>query len=108
MKKITLKGGSFKENFEFSDNILKGLLHTKNFYMEVAIQFISNDKTVRISTLHDSKECNCQSLLTQAKKREQIVSMMPAFKKKSFDLMGDDITEFLQETSLRKKTMFLQ
>ena len=42
------------------------------------MQIISNDKTVRIDTVQDLKELNSQSLATQAKKGEQLVSLMPA------------------------------
>ena len=42
------------------------------------------------------KEFNSQSLSTQAKKGEQLVSMMPAIKK-FFDLMGDDIVDLSTE-----------
>ena len=45
------------------------------------MQIISNDKTVSIDTVQDLKEFKSQSLSTQAKKGEQLVSMMPAFKK---------------------------
>ena len=54
------------------------------------MQIISNDKTVRNNTIQDLKEFNQQSLTTQAKKGEQLVSMIPAIKK-AFDLLGDDI-----------------
>ena len=54
--------------------------------MELAIQLISNDKTVRNDTVQDLKEFNQQSLTTQAKKGEQLVSMMPAIKK-AFNLL---------------------
>ena len=60
--------------------------------MELAMQIISNDKTVRNATVQDLKEFNSQSLSTQAKKGEQLVSMMPAIKK-AFILLGDDIVE---------------
>ena len=56
------------------------------------MQTISNDKTVRIDTIQDLKEFNQQSLTTQAKKGEQLVSMITAIKK-AFNLMGDDIVE---------------
>ena len=36
--------------------------------MELAIQIISNDKTVRNDTIQDLKEFKSQSLTTQAKK----------------------------------------
>ena len=46
--------------------------------MDLAIKLIANDKTVRKDTVQDLKEFNNQSLATQAKKGEQLVSMMPA------------------------------
>ena len=49
--------------------------------MELAMQIISNDKTVTNDTVQDLKAFNSQSLSTQAKKGEQLVSMMPAIKK---------------------------
>ena len=52
--------------------------------------FISNDKIVGTSSVYDLKEFNSQSITTQVKIGEQIVSMMPAFKI-IFDLMGDDM-----------------
>ena len=60
------------------------------------MQIISNDKTVRNDTIQDLKEFNSQTLTTQAKKGEQLVSMMPAIKK-AFNLMGDDIVELSVE-----------
>ena len=45
------------------------------------MQLSSNDKTVRNDTIQDLKDFNQQSLTTQAKKGEQLVSMMPAIKK---------------------------
>ena len=69
--------------------------------MELATQIISNDRTVGSNTVQDLKEFYSQSLATQAKQGEQIVSMMPAIKK-AFHLMGDDIVELARETSLRK------
>ena len=60
------------------------------------MQLISNDKTVRSNTVQDTKEFNNQSLATQAKKGEQLVSMMPATKK-AFDLMGDDMVDLSTE-----------
>ena len=36
--------------------------------MELAMQIISNDQTVRNNTLQDMKDFNSQSLATQAKK----------------------------------------
>ena len=71
--------------------------------MELAMQVISNDKTVRNDTIQDLKEFNSQSLTTQAKKGEQLVSIMPAIKK-AFDLLGDDIVDLHTENeSLKNK-----
>ena len=69
--------------------------------MELAIQIISNDKTVRNHTIQDLKEFNQQYLTTQAKKGEQLVSMMPAIKK-DFNPMGDDIVELSVENESLK------
>ena len=67
------------------------------------MQNISNDKTVRNDTVQDLKEFNAQSLRTQAKKREQLVSMMPAIKK-AFNLMGVDIVELgVENESLKNQ-----
>ena len=65
------------------------------------MQIISNDKTVRNDTIQDLKEFNQQSLTTQARKGEQLVSMMPAIKK-AFNLMGDDIVELSVENESLK------
>ena len=64
--------------------------------MELAMQIISNDKTVRSDTIQDIKEFNSHSLTTQAKKGEQLVSMMSAIKK-AFNLMGDNKVELSVE-----------
>ena len=69
--------------------------------MELAMQIISNDKSVRDDTIQDLKELHSQSLTTQAKKAEQLVSMMPAIKK-VFNLMGDDIVELSVENESLK------
>ena len=70
--------------------------------MDLAIQIIANDKTVRIDTVHDLKEFNSQSLSTQAGKGDQLVSMMPA-NKKALKLLGDDIVELSTENDALKK-----
>ena len=49
--------------------------------MELAMQIISNDKTIRNDIIEDLKEFNSQSLTTQAKKGEHLVSLMPGIKK---------------------------
>ena len=65
------------------------------------MQIISNDKTVRNDTIQDLKDFNQQSLTTQAKKGEQLVSMMPAIKK-AFHLLGDDIVDLSTENDALK------
>ena len=65
------------------------------------MQLSSNDKTVRNDTIQDLKDFNQQSLTTQAKKGEQLVSMMPAIKK-AFNLLGDDIVELSTENDALK------
>ena len=60
------------------------------------MQLSSNDTTVRKHTIEDLKDFNQQSLTTQAKKGEQLFSMMPAIKK-AFNLLGDDIVELSVE-----------
>ena len=69
--------------------------------MELAMQIISDDKTVRDDTIEDLKEFNSQSLTTQAKKGEQLVSMMPAIKK-AFHLLGNDIVDLSAENDTLK------
>ena len=56
------------------------------------MQIISNDETVRNNTVQDLKDLKSQPLATQARKGEQIFSLMPDFKK-AFDLLGDHIVE---------------
>ena len=65
--------------------------------MDLAIQIIANDKTVRTDTVKDLKEFNNQSFATQAKKGEQLVSMMPA-NRKAFNLLN--MLNYLQKTML--------
>ena len=69
--------------------------------MELAMQIISSDKSERNDTIQDLKEFNQQSLTTQAKKGEQLVSMMPAIKK-AFNLLGDDIVDLSTENDALK------
>ena len=64
------------------------------------MQLSSNDKTVR-DTIQDLKQFNQQSLTTQAKKGEQLVSMTPAIKK-AFNLVGDDIVDLSAENDTLK------
>ena len=71
--------------------------------MELVMQIISTDKTLRSDTIEDLKEFNLQTLPTEAKKREHLVSMMLAIKK-AFNLMGGDLVELhTKNKSLRNK-----
>ena len=65
------------------------------------MQLSSNDKIVRNDTIQHLKEFHQQSLTTQAKHGEQLISMMPAIKK-AFTLMGDDIVELSTENEALK------
>ena len=65
------------------------------------MQLISTDQTVRNDTIQDLKDFNQQSLSTQAKKGEQLTSMMPAIKK-TFNVLGDDIIELSVENDALK------
>ena len=69
--------------------------------MELAMQLISSDQTVRDDTIQDLKDFNQQSLTTQAKKGEQLITMMPAIKK-AFNLLGDDIVDLSTENDAFK------
>ena len=69
--------------------------------MELAMQLSSTDQTVRDNTIQVLKDFNQQSLSTQAKKGEQLTSMMPAIKK-AFNLLGDDIIELSTENDVLK------
>ena len=60
------------------------------------MQISSTNQKVRNNTIQDLKDFNQQSLLTRAKKGEQLVSMMPAIKE-AFNLMGNDIVELSTE-----------
>ena len=65
------------------------------------MQLISCDQTVRNDTIQDLKDFNQQSLSTQAKKGEQLTSMMPVIKK-AFNVLGDDIIELSTENDVLK------
>ena len=69
--------------------------------MELAMQNISNDNSIRNGTIQVLKEFNQQSLTTQAKKGQQLVSMMPAIKK-AFTLLGVDIVDLSTENDALK------
>ena len=65
------------------------------------MQIFSNDQTARSDTVQGLGDFNSQSPATQANKGEEIVSMMPVFKK-AFDLLGDDIVELSTEKDALK------
>ena len=65
------------------------------------MQISTSDQTVKNDTIEDLKEFNQQSLTTQAKKGEQLVSMMPALKK-TFNLLGDNLIELSVENDALK------
>ena len=68
------------------------------------MQLISNDKTVKNDTIQDLKEYNFQSLSTQAKKEEHLVSMMHAIEE-DFNLMCDDIVELSTKNYALKRNV---
>ena len=71
--------------------------------MDLAIDLVKGDKTIRDETKQALKEFNEQSLQSQAKQGEQLTSMMPAIKK-AFELSRDDNYELVVEnTVLRDK-----
>ena len=89
--KNLVKAGSVHENIEINEHYLDETLQNNISQMELAMQFISNDKAVRSDTVPDLKDFNAQSL-SQAKRGEQLVSMTPVVRK-AFNLLGDDIVE---------------
>ena len=70
--------------------------------MDLAIQLISTDQSVRNDIIEDLKDFNSQSLSTRAKKGEQLVSMMPAIKK-AFNLLGDGMVDLSTENDTLKE-----
>ena len=66
------------------------------------MQIIPSDKTVRSDTIHGLQGFNSQTLTTQAKKGEQLFSLMPAIKK-VFYLMGDGIDLSTENVALKSK-----
>ena len=67
----------------------------------MAMQIIFNDKGGRSDTMLDIKEFNNKSLAKQAKKGEQIVSMMHDFEK-AFELMCDDRVKLSRQNDALK------
>ena len=102
--KNILTSESVHENVANKEHYLDENLHINNLSMELAMQIVSNDKTEIKYTRQDLKEFNSPSLATQAKKGEQLVSMMPAIKK-AIILLGDDIVELSTENDALKNKM---
>ena len=76
--------------------------------MELAMQIHCFDKTARWNAVQDLKDSYSQSLETQSKKKEQVVSLLRAIDK-AFDLMGDDIVDLSTENeSLKYKIVLLR
>ena len=63
------------------------------------MQIVSIHKAVKSDTVQDLKEFNSQSSATQAKKGEQLVSMMPAIEKLSTEWVMIYLT-YLQKMKL--------
>ena len=99
--KNNLKVGSIQENNETNEHYLDNSFKNNDSQMELAMQIISKDKTVRNDTVQNLKEFNQQSPTAQAKKGEQLLSLMPATKK-AFNLMGDDTFELSTENDALK------
>ena len=97
--KNKLKGGAI---IETNNKFLVEIFHNNYIQLELAMQIISNDQSIRSNTVQDLKDFNSQSLATQAKKRKQLVSMMSAIKK-AFNLMCDDIVELSTKNDAFKK-----
>ena len=69
--------------------------------MELAMQIISNDKTVRSKTVESLKDFTSQSSSTQYKREEHLVPLMRSVGK-ALDLMGDDMQNSLERTNFWK------
>ena len=69
-KRSKLKSVSVPEIDDSNDEYSDGTFQINNLSIELAIQILSIDKTVRINTVQDLKEFNSQSLSTRAKKGE--------------------------------------
>ena len=67
------------------------------------MKIISNEETVG-STVQSLKEFNSHPLVTHGKKREHLVSLMPA-NEKAFDSSGDDMVDLSMENEPLKNKM---
>ena len=70
MKKSELKSSSPSENHGIDDAYLETIVYdrTSKNYIEITMQVIPFDKTVRTNTILDLKRFNLQSSAKQAKK----------------------------------------
>ena len=107
--KNILKADSVHKNIEINDEYLEEILYKYDLSMDLTMQIISNDETVRSNTVKDLKEFNSQPLATEVKKREHLVSLMPVIKK-GFDLMGDNRVDLSteNETMKNKKVIMMK
>ena len=85
-------------NIDFNDEFSEEILNIKNLKMELAMQIISNDRNLTNSRVQNLKGFTTQVLSTQAKKGEQLVSLMPAIMK-TFHLMGNDTVKLSTENN---------
>ena len=68
------------------------------------MQLISNDRTVRNTTVQVLKNFNSRSSATQAKKGKQLTSLMPDIRK-AFDFLGNDMVDLpTRNESLKNET----
>ena len=61
--------------------------------MDLAIKLSPNDRIRRIEAIPAIRDHESQSLLTQGRRRGELVAMLPAIKKKIY-YTGDEIMEF--------------
>ena len=76
-----LTAGPIHKNIEINHQNLDEILDNNDIQMDLAMQLISTDKTVRNDTIHDLKDSNLQSLTTQ---NRRLISFYDACYQKSF------------------------
>ena len=72
--------------------------------MELALQHILTDKTVRSSRIQVLRDFHSRALASQPRKGEQVVSLMFSIIK-IFVLMGDDLVELSTKNETLKNTI---
>ena len=70
--------------------------------MELALQLASDDKLRREETLRGLKDYKSTSLLTQPKRGDDLVALLPANKKGIF-ILGDEIMKLDTENSAKEE-----